>query len=306
MKITKKKIIINENSNLIDLRVDKAISIIEKENFSRSKIESFFDDNLIFVNKKSAKPSLKLKLNDILEYELKEEEYDINFSTCNINLDIIYEDKFLAIINKPRGLVVHPGNGHQNDTLVNLLMKKLDSLSNINGEFRPGIVHRIDKDTSGLLVVAKDDKTHEFLADQLKDHTMNRKYIAIVRGLIKENSGKIIAPIARDKKDRIKMCVDVKNGKEAVTYFKVIERLKKHTVVELNLETGRTHQIRVHMAYIGYPVEGDVLYNKHPMDFNGQLLHAFSLSFIHPESKEKVEFTCKNPQYFIDAIKILN
>lgn len=301
-----KKIIINEENNLFGLRVDKAIAILEKDSFSRSKIESFFEKKLIKVNNKPAKPSLKLKLNDILEYETFEEKYDIKFNeNSTTNIEIIYQDEYLAVINKPRGLVVHPGNGHQNDTLVNILINQLDSLSSINGEYRPGIVHRIDKDTSGLLVIAKDDKTHEFLSSQLKDHTMSRKYIAIVKGIIKENSGKIIAPIGRDKSNRLKMCVDVKNGKEAITYFKVKERLKNHTVVELNLETGRTHQIRVHMAYIGYPVEGDVLYNKHYQDFSGQLLHAYAISFIHPSSNKKVEFQSEIPQYFIEAINKL-
>ena len=218
----------------------------------------------------------------------------------NIPLDVVYEDDDILVINKPQGMVVHPANGHYSGTLVNALMYQADSLSSINGVIRPGIVHRIDKDTSGLLCVAKNDNAHHFLAEQLKDHTMAREYIALVRGVIKENSGTIEMPIGRDKKDRQKMAV-TKEGKPAVTHFVVLERFKNHTLVKCQLVSGRTHQIRVHMSAIGYPVEGDPLYSGKNYDKlyqNGQLLVAFKLKLIHPQTKKEMVFEIPLPDYF--------
>ena len=218
----------------------------------------------------------------------------------NIPLDVVYEDADILIINKPQGMVVHPANGHYSGTLVNALMFQADSLSSINGVIRPGIVHRIDKDTSGLLCVAKNDNAHHFLAEQLKDHTMAREYMALVRGVIKENSGTVEMPIGRDKNNRQKMAV-TKEGKPAITHFSVVERFANHTLVKCQLVSGRTHQIRVHMSAIGYPVEGDPLYagkNYDKLYKDGQLLVAYKLKLIHPQTKKEMVFEIPLPEYF--------
>ena len=224
-----------------------------------------------------------------------------------IPLDIVYEDSDIIIINKPRGLVVHPGAGNKDLTLANALMFYTKNLSSINGEFRPGIVHRIDKDTSGLLAVAKNDYAHNELAAQLKNHTMQRIYVALVHGVIHEEEGKIIAPLARDKKNRLKMAVDLHEGKEAVTHFKVLRRYQSSTLVECRLETGRTHQIRVHFEYIRHPLVGDPLYGKKKdaLYQGGQLLHAKALTLIHPRTKEVKTFACALPAYFEEILKNL-
>lgn len=283
-------------------RLDKLLNEILKD-FSRSEIQKYIDGGFILINGKQSKSSYKVRENDKLEIkDFPKEEY--NLEAEDIPLDIVYEDDDVLVINKPKGLVVHPGAGNKSGTMANALKFHSDSLSDINGDFRPGIVHRLDKDTAGLLVAAKNDKAHLFLQSQLADHTLGRKYYALVVGVISENEGVIIAPIGRDKQYRQKMAVDLKNGKEAETHFKVIERFKTHTLVECSLKTGRTHQIRVHMNYINHPVEGDPIYGKgnRKLYNDGQLLFAHAISFIHPRSKKKMEFDVPLPQYFIDII----
>lgn len=287
-------------------RLDKALVnlVIDK---SRSHITKMIDDNLVFVNGKCEKSSYKVKTGDVIEIE-ETEVQELKIEKEDIPLDIVYEDSDILIINKPQGMVVHPANGHWNGTLVNAILNHCKDLSGINGVVRPGIVHRIDKDTSGLICVAKNDIAHNFLAEQLKDHTMHREYYALVKGQIKESSGEINLPIGRSKSDRKKMAVDKENGKYAVTYFKVVKRFLNHTLVTCKLLTGRTHQIRVHMAYIGHPVEGDPLYgtraNKVYRD--GQLLTAYKLSLIHPRTKKEMTFEIDLPKYFIDVINKLD
>lgn len=283
-------------------RVDKYLS----ENIpslTRNKIALSIDEGNLLVNGKKEKASYKLKENDDVSFNYSFE----NKSTLigeNIPLDIIYEDEDIAIINKPQGLVVHPGAGNHEHTLANALKAHFDSLSSINGEFRPGIVHRIDKDTCGLICVAKNDSAHLFLSEQLKDHTMNREYIALVKGVINENSGKIDLPIARSKQNRLKMEIN-RDGKSAITYFSVLKRFSNHTLVKCKLLTGRTHQIRVHFAYISHPVEGDILYNKKNATSlwkQGQLLCAVKLNLIHPRTKKEMSFEIDLPQFFKDII----
>ena len=293
-----KKITLTSEYN--DLRIDKVLSLLESE-FSRSFLSTLFDNNKVLVNGKVAKSShMKVYENDVIEYEIEEEK---NFELKKIddaNLDIIYEDDDVIVINKPAGLVVHPAPGHTEDTLVNMLIGKVDNLSDINGDLRPGIVHRIDKDTSGLLLVAKNNKAHVFLSDLLKDHDIKREYYALVEGNIYEDDGKIVAPIGRDKKYRQKMAVDTRNGKDAITYFHVEERFNNKTLVSCKLETGRTHQIRVHMAYIGHPVVGDPLYNNKKYNgIDGQMLHAYKLTFPQPTTKKEVTVECPLPQNFV-------
>ena len=279
-------------------RFDKAVSLLNSE-LSRSYITKLIEEGKILLNGKQEKPSLKVKENDeITIEELVDQKSDIKEE--DIPLDVVYEDADILIINKPQGMVVHPANGHYSGTLVNALMFQADSLSSINGVIRPGIVHRIDKDTSGLLCVAKNDNAHHFLAEQLKDHTMAREYMALVRGIIKENSGTVEMPIGRDKKDRQKMAV-TKEGKPAITHFSVVERFTNHTLVKCQLVSGRTHQIRVHMSAIGYPVEGDPLYagkNYDKLYKDGQLLVAYKLKLIHPQTKKEMVFEIPLPEYF--------
>lgn len=286
-------------------RFDKAVSLLNSE-LSRSYITKLIEEGKILLNGKQEKPSLKVKENDeIFIEELVDQKSGIKEE--DIPLDVVYEDDDILIINKPQGMVVHPANGHYSGTLVNALMFMEDSLSSINGVIRPGIVHRIDKDTSGLLCVAKNDNAHHFLAEQLKDHTMAREYMALVRGVIKENSGTVEMPIGRDKKDRQKMAV-TKEGKPAITHFVVVERFKDHTLVKCQLVSGRTHQIRVHMSAIGYPVEGDPLYagkNYDKLYKNGQLLVAYKLKLIHPTTKKEMVFNIDLPDYFQKVLESL-
>lgn len=293
------------NKDLENTRLDKALSLL-LEDVSRSKIQEHLDNGHILVNSKKEKSSYKLKEND----EITIEDFPVktlDVEAEDIPLDIVYEDNDVIVINKPKGLVVHPGAGNEEHTLANALKFHSDSLPTLNGEYRPGIVHRIDKDTAGLLIVAKNDAAHAFLSNQLSDHTLGRKYYALVLGVIKENEGKIIAPIGRDQKYRQKMAVDMMHGKDAETSFKVIERFKDSTLVECILKTGRTHQIRVHMDYIGHPVIGDPIYGKGNRTFydDGQLLFAHEIHFVHPVTKKEMTFSVDLPQYFVDVITSL-
>lgn len=288
-------------------RLDKVLVsfLVDK---SRAYITKLIDDENVLINGKVAKPSLKVKENDVITVNIPEVE-PLKINAENIPLKIIYEDKHILIIDKPQGMVVHPCNGHHEGTLVNAILNHCDSLSGINGVARPGIVHRIDKDTSGLICVAKTDEAHHKLADQLADHTMNREYIALVRGVIKENKGTIDMPIGRSRNDRKKMAVNKENGKPAITHFEVIKRYANHTLIRCKLVTGRTHQIRVHMAEIGFPVEGDPLYCGRHYDKlykNGQLLTAVKLTLIHPESHKTITFETELPQYFIEILDKLD
>lgn len=297
----KQKLLIT-NSNYIGLRLDKVL-VLELKDRSREFIMRLIDEGEVLVNDKKAKNSYRVKENDEITINIPEAK-NLDATPQDIPLDIVYEDDDIIVINKPRDLVVHPSNGHEDGTLVNALLAHCTNLSGINGVKRPGIVHRIDKDTTGLLVVAKNDYAHEFLAKQLEDHTLHREYIALVKGVIKEEDGKIIAPIGRDKYNRQKMAVDVKNGKPAVTHFHVLKRFNQYTLISCVLETGRTHQIRVHMNYIGYPIEGDPVYGpkSHLLFDKGQLLHAEKLILIHPKTKKKMTFSAPLPKDFQDVI----
>lgn len=298
-----KKIVISED--YVNYRLDKALSLLIRD-VSRSKIQEYLNNGYIRVNKKIEKASYKLSLNDVIDIEDFPKEIS-SLIPENIPLDIIFEDDFLMVINKPIGLVTHPGAGNKEHTLANALKFYSDSLSSLNGDFRPGIVHRLDKDTAGLLVVAKTDASHAFLSEQLKDHTLGRHYYALVLGEIDENNGTIIAPIGRDKNNRLKMAVDLNYGKEAITHFKVIERYQGFTLVECELETGRTHQIRVHFNYIHHPIIGDLVYGKNNRNLynKGQLLFAYYISFIHPKTKKVMNFKVPLPKYFQDVLDSL-
>ena len=296
---------IRANKELVGLRLDKALSLI-LEDVSRSKIQAHLENGYILVNQKKEKASYKLAENDLITIEGFPSEVS-NLNPEDIPLDIVYEDDDVIVINKPKGLVVHPGAGNEEHTLANALKFHSDNLSTLNGEFRPGIVHRIDKDTAGLLIVAKNDASHAFLSKQLENHTLGRKYYALVLGVIPENEGKIIAPIGRDQKFRQKMAVDLLRGKDAETNFKDIERLKYCTLVECSLKTGRTHQIRVHMTYIGHPVIGDPVYGKgnRVIYNNGQLLFAHEIHFVHPKTKKEMTFSVDLPDYFKEILEKL-
>ncbi|UYO36862.1 RluA family pseudouridine synthase [Bacillus zhangzhouensis] len=286
-------------------RLDKFLSTTEPE-WSRTQIQQWLKDGLIKVNGKQVKANYKVQAGDQIKVEIPDPEA-LDVEAEPMDLDIYYEDADVLVVNKPRGMVVHPAPGHVSGTLVNGLMAHCTDLSGINGVMRPGIVHRIDKDTSGLLMVAKNDMAHESLVNQLVAKTVTRKYTAVVHGIIQHDTGTIDAPIGRDKKDRQSMTVTKENAKQAVTHFDVIERFKDFTVVECRLETGRTHQIRVHMKYIGYPLAGDPKYGpRKTVDFNGQLLHAGVLGFDHPRTGEYIEFTAPIPadmQAFIDSLR---
>lgn len=288
------------------LRLDKAIVSLTGEEFSRALIQKLIDDEKIKVNKKIEKASYKVAVNDIIEIE-KDEPKEISLKAENIPIDIIYEDDDIVIVNKAKGMVVHPGNGNPDGTLVNAIMARCkDSLSGIGGELRPGIVHRIDKDTSGLIIIAKNDKAHIDISNQIKEHKVKKTYIALVRGVIKENEATINMPIGRSDKDRIKMAVK-RNGKTAITHIKVLKRYNNYTLLEVNIETGRTHQIRVHMAEIGFPIVGDYIYSngKNPFGVIGQMLHAKRLEFVHPTTKKNVVFEAPLPEYFENVLKNL-
>ncbi|MGG0646817.1 RluA family pseudouridine synthase [Bacillus mycoides] len=284
-------------------RIDKFVAEINSE-WSRSQVQQWIKDGVVTVNGKSVKGNYKVKGNDEITVTIPEPE-ELDIQPEDMNLEVYYEDADVLVVNKPRGMVVHPAPGHTKGTLVNGLMHHCTDLSGINGVMRPGIVHRIDKDTSGLLMVAKNDMAHESLVNQLVAKTVTRRYKAIVHGVIPHDKGIIDAPIGRDKKERQSMTVD-ENGKNAVTHFQVLERFKDFTLVECRLETGRTHQIRVHMKYIGYPLAGDPKYGpKKTLDMNGQALHAGILGFDHPRTGEYIEFEAPIPEVFEEALNVL-
>ncbi len=296
-------IISKENENK---RIDSFLND-NLQDISRSRIQKLIEEKEILVNNKNINKNYKLKENDKIVVNI-EEPKEIDILPENIPLDIVYEDDDIILVNKPQNMVVHPANGHYSGTLVNALMFHCkDNLSGINGIMRPGIVHRIDKDTSGILIIAKNDKAHQSLASQLEDHSMTRVYYAIVYNNLKNDTGTIDAPIGRHPIDRKKMAVTDKNSKRAVTHYEVLQRFKKYTFIRLKLETGRTHQIRVHMAYIGNPLLGDNVYGKEKQPFNliGQVLHAKVLGFIHPTTNEYMEFETELPQYFKELLKKL-
>ena len=298
--------IIKINEENVGKRIDSFIPSIKKD-ISRSMVQKLIEEKNIKINGKETKHSYKLKLNDEIEISIPEAK-EIDLKAQDIPLDIIYEDDDIIVINKPKGMVVHPANGNPDGTLVNAVMAICkDSLSGIGGEIRPGIVHRLDKDTSGAIIVAKNDKAHINLSEQLKEHKVKKTYLALVRGIIKENEATINMPISRSNKDRKKMDVN-KEGKEAITHFKVLRRYKnKYTLLQINLETGRTHQIRVHLSYIGYPIIGDEVYSngKNEWDIKGQCLHAWKLEFMHPITKEKISLEAEIPEYLKNILKEL-
>lgn len=277
------------------------------ESLTRSRIQKLIADGDITVNGLPSRSNYKLREGDVIEINIPEAK-EVEISAEEIPLDIVYEDECMLVVNKPQGMVVHPAAGNYNGTLVNALMAHCgDNLSGINGEIRPGILHRIDKDTSGLLMVAKNDTAHLGLSEQIKEHSLTREYLALVHGKIKEDSGTIDAPIGRDEKDRKKMTITDKNSRNAVTHFFVLERFDKYTFVRCRLETGRTHQIRVHMSKNGHPIVGDPVYGVRKEEFklNGQLLHAHMLGFIHPVTKEYMEFSREIPEYFEEVLEKL-
>ena len=280
-------------------RLDKAVA--ELTDLSRSLANEQIKDALILVNGQAKKAKYAVKEGDVISYELPEPEV-VEYVAEDIPLEIVYQDEYVAVINKPQGMVVHPSAGHTSGTLVNALIYHIKDLSGINGILRPGIVHRIDKDTSGLLMIAKNDQAHVALADELKDKKSLRKYWAIVHGNLPNDRGVIEAPIGRSEKDRKKQAVTAK-GKPALTRFQVLERFGDYSLVELQLETGRTHQIRVHMAYIGHPVAGDEVYGpRKTLKGHGQFLHARTLGFTHPRTGEVLEFTAEAPAIFQETL----
>ncbi len=276
------------------------------EELSRVSIQRLIDEEKILVNNKKIKASYKVQNGDLITLE-EEQPKEVSLKAQEIPIEIIYEDKDIIVVNKPKGMVVHPANGNPDGTLVNAIMAICkDSLSGIGGELRPGIVHRLDKDTSGVLIVAKNDKAHINMSEQIKEHQVEKTYIALVRGIVKENEASISMPIGRSDKDRKKMAVK-KNGKGAITHFKVLERFPKHncTLLEIKIETGRTHQIRVHLSHIGYPVIGDEVYSSGKNEWNvkGQCLHAKSLKFRHPISNKEMFLEAKIPDYLKNIIE---
>ena len=292
------RIIYEEDKNE---RIDQYLSKNEELSLTRAKIQNLIKTGNILVNGELTKNSYKLELDDEIDINVVFEDTDIKGE--DIPLDIVYEDDDIIVVHKQNGLVVHPAVGNNHSTLVNGLVYHSKNLSDINGCFRPGIVHRIDAYTTGLLVVAKNNKAHDFLAHQLEEKTTHRKYIALVWGVINNDTGTIDAPIGRDENDRKKMAVTANNSKHAITHFKVLKRFKSATLIEVQLETGRTHQIRVHMNYIGHPVVNDPVYGHHKLiDDSGQCLHAKELGFVHPTTKKYVEFDSELPECFVNIL----
>lgn len=295
-----KQYIINDNED--KNRLDKIISTLDNT-ISRTSVKRLIEEDKITVNGKKEKPSYEVKIGDIIEIQ-EEIPKESHIIAQDIPIEVIYQDEDILVINKPKGMVVHPGNGNPDGTLANAVMGLYgETLSGIGGEIRPGIIHRLDKDTSGVIVIAKNDKAHIDISNQIKNRETSKKYIALVRGIIKEDEATINMPIGRSLKDRKKMAVR-KDGKEAVTHFKVLKRFEEYTLLELKIDTGRTHQIRVHMAEIGHPVVGDYIYSngKNPFNVVGQMLHSKRIEFVHPKTKEKVEFVAPIPKYFQDVL----
>jgi 23S rRNA pseudouridine1911/1915/1917 synthase len=285
-------------------RIDKVLSAVNTD-WSRSQVQAWIKDNVVKVNGKAPKGNYKVKLDDEIIVEIPEVQ-PLDILPEEMNLDIYFEDSDVLVVNKPKGMVVHPAPGHVTGTLVNGLMAHCTDLSGINGVMRPGIVHRIDKDTSGLLMVAKNDMAHESLVNQLVEKSVVRRYVALVHGVIPHDKGTIDAPIGRDKQERQSMTVTEENSKHAVTHFHVLERFNDFTLVECQLETGRTHQIRVHMKYIGFPLAGDPKYGpRKTLSLDGQALHAAVLGFEHPRTKEHIEFEAPTPAYLEKLFKKL-
>ncbi|HZK47972.1 MAG TPA: RluA family pseudouridine synthase [Atopostipes sp.] len=281
-------------------RVDKYLTT-ELDTMSRSKVQNLIADGYVIVNGETIKANYKLETGDKVEVFVPEPEA-VDVEAEDIPLDIIYEDKDIVLVNKAQGMVVHPGAGNPNGTLVNALLFHIKDLSGINGEIRPGIVHRLDKDTSGILIVAKNDEAHVNLSEQLQNRTVKRKYWALVHGVLPHEHGTINAPIGRDPKDRQKFTV-IKGGKEAISHFRVLERIQKFSLMEVSLETGRTHQIRVHLNYIDHPVAGDKIYGpKKSLEGNGQFLHARMLEFTHPRTGETMSFEAELPALFEETL----
>ena len=285
-----------------NIRIDKYLASIL--DYSREYIGRLIDSKLVLVNDKIVKASYKVALQDEIVIHDEQMKVEDHIEPVKMDLDIVYEDEYLMVINKPSGLVVHPGAGNYNNTLVNGLMYYTKHLSDVGGSTRPGIVHRIDKDTSGLLLIAKTNQIHEILADDFKNKRIKREYIALLDGVFKNGSANIDATIGTDKKNNDRMAV-VEDGKHALTHMKVLKRYDGYTLVSCVLETGRTHQIRVHMAYIGYPIHNDPVYSKKEADSFGQFLHSYKINFIHPITKKEMEFICPLPNHFEDFLKEL-
>lgn len=288
-------------------RIDIFVAEVLEEGISRSRVQKLAEQGFLKVNEKAVKSNYKLHEKDVVVFTIPEIQ-PVEIVPENIALDIVYEDEDVIVVNKPQSMVVHPAPGHMTGTLVNgLLYHCKNNLSGINGIQRPGIVHRIDKDTSGILVVAKNDKAHQSLAMQLAEHSITRKYHAVVFHAVKQESGTINQPIGRNPKDRKKMAVTKKNSRHAITHYTVLERLGNYTYIQAQLETGRTHQIRVHMSFIGHPLLGDTVYGpkKQPFSLCGQALHAKVLGFIHPTTKKYMEFETPLPQYFVALLEKL-
>ena len=289
----------------VNCRIDKVIPILN-ENITRMVTQKLLEEEKILVNGRKIKASYKLKLNDEITLEVPEVK-ETEILPEDIELDILYEDEYIIVVNKEKGMVVHPANGNYTGTLVNALMYKCkETLSGIGGEKRPGIVHRLDKDTSGVLIVAKCDKAHLNISNQIKNHEVKKTYIALVKGIVKDDEATIDMPIGRSKKDRKKMDID-KNGKNAITHFKVLRKYQGYTLLEVNIETGRTHQIRVHLSTIGYPIVGDMVYSNGKNEFNvqGQMLHAKSIEFVHPITLKKMKVEAPLPTYFNEVLEEL-
>ncbi len=295
--------IVSEEQN--QERIDKCISAYY-DDLSRSYVQRLIDDGAVLYNGKICKANTRIEAGGEIVIDIPEAVIP-SIEPENIRLEILYEDSDVIVVNKPKGMVVHPANGHYSGTLVNALLYHCADLSGINGTLRPGIVHRIDKNTTGSVIACKNDFAHQSIAMQLKDHTINRHYYALVHGVIEEESGTVHAPIGRSRRDRKKMAIDEKNGKDAITHFQVVKRYQGYTFLDLKLETGRTHQIRVHMAYINHPVVGDDVYCslKSPKKLEGQTLHAYLLGFHHPRTGEYIETKAELPVYFSDLLSSL-
>ena len=288
------------------LRIDKYLSTVN-EQLSRSYIQKLLKSGLVLVDGKPVKASYQVDEGDVISLDIPE-AVEPEIEPENMDLDILYEDQDVILVNKPKGMVVHPAAGHYSHTLVNGLMHHCkDQLSGINGVMRPGIVHRIDMDTTGVIIACKNDMAHNSIAAQLKEHSITRRYQAIVHGVLKDDAGTVEGPIGRHPTDRKKMAINHKNGKEAVTHYKVLERFGQATYIECRLETGRTHQIRVHMASLGHPLLGDTVYgsSKNPYHLQGQALHAMILGFVHPITGEYLEFEAPLPEYFSKLLEKL-